>query len=68
MGEKEEQEDDSINTPVDKSEEESMFGSDVNKKTGRPVRGYRWMCFTWVMIIVLSVVVFFKSDMKSIVK
>ena len=31
MGERENIDDDSINTPKDNSEEESMFGVDVNK-------------------------------------
>lgn len=66
MGEKEDNEDDSVNTKQDAAEDESMFAMDINKKAGKPVRGYRWMCFTFTMIIILCIMVFFHSSLKKI--
>ena len=38
-----------------------MFGSDVNFK-GKPVKGYRWMCFTFLMIIFLCIMIYCKGS------
>ena len=68
LGEKDDADDDSVNTPKEGSDEESMFGNDVNKKVGKPVRGYRWMCFTFTMILALSITVIFNHDISQIAK
>lgn len=41
-----------------------MFGHDENKKSGKPVRGYRWMFFTFFMIIVLCLIVMFHDEFE----
>jgi hypothetical protein len=42
-----------------------MFGNDVNKKTGKPVKGYRWMGFTFFMIIILCLVIMFHDEFEK---
>ena len=42
-----------------------MFNNDPDKKSGKPVRGYRWMCFTFIMIILLSVIVMFHDEFEA---
>ena len=42
-----------------------MFGNDENKKTGRPVRGYRWMFFTFFMIGILCIIVMFHDQFEE---
>ena len=44
---------------------ESMFGDGVNKKAGKPIKGYRWMCFTFTMIIILCLMVFFHDTVNQ---
>ena len=57
--------DDSDGSAKQVSQNESMFGNDVNKKSRKPVRGYRWMCFTFTMIIVLCLMVFFHDKVEQ---
>jgi hypothetical protein len=45
-----------------------MFGNDVNKKAGKPVRGYRWMAFTFTMIFILCLIVLFHEDFEKLKK
>ena len=45
-----------------------MFGNDVNKKTGKPVKGYRYMCFTFFMIIILCIIVIYHDSFEKIKK
>ena len=63
MGDKNDHDDDSVNTPQDQKSE-SMFGNDVNKKSGKPTKGYRWMCFTFLMIAILSIIVIWHDDFE----
>ena len=65
MGEKEKVDEDSVNTPKNESEQDSMFGNDVNKKSGKPIRGYRWMAFTFFMIILLCIIVMFHDKFNA---
>jgi len=65
LGEHDNFDDDSVNSPKDQTENESMFGNDENKKTGKPVRGRRWMCFTFVMIFFLCAIVMFHDEFES---
>lgn len=57
---------DSVNTPKEQSEQESMFGNDENKKSGRPVKGYRCMFFTFFMIIILCLIVMFHDRFEKL--
>ena len=43
-----------------------MFGSDENKKSRKPVKGYRWMFFTFFMVFILSLIVIFQKDFEDI--
>jgi len=43
-----------------------MFGNDVNKKAGKPVRGYRWMFFTFAMIFILCLIVLFHDKFEEL--
>lgn len=42
-----------------------MFGNDANKRTGRPVKGYRWMYFTFLMILLLCLIVIFHDSFEK---
>ena len=65
LGEEKNKDDDS-QSGNDVSEQESMFGNDVNKKTGKPTRGLRWMIFTFVMIFLLCLITMFFSKYKDL--
>lgn len=43
-----------------------MFGNDGNRKSGKPVRGYRWMYFTFFMIVILCLIVIFHESYEKL--
>jgi len=65
LGEQDKFDEDSAISNKDATEQESMFGNDENKKTGKPIKGRRWMAFTFLMIIVLCVIVMFHDEFEK---
>jgi len=46
-----------------------MFNEEKNnsKKSSRPIKGYKWMAFTFFMIVILSLAVIFKDQAKALI-
>ena len=66
LGDNQVGDDDSVNTPKNQSEQESMFGDNENKRNGRPTKGYRWMAFTFIMIAILCLIVIFHEKFEKL--
>ena len=65
LGEQDRFDDDSVVSNKEGTEQESMFGQDDNKKTGKPIKGRRWMAFTFFMIIILCFIVMFNDEFNK---